>query len=106
MRENVTSEKKFQLDQHLKTTRHIKVVKITTSKLKTFLTNPSFSNNERKLSRVQNDLALDLCETMIGSNVPLNKFNNSNFKKFLKKLFINLSVPDELSFRKKNSYIV
>lgn len=65
-------EKKFQVDQHLMllVAYQKRVVKVTVQRWKHFWQiDPS---QERKNSREKNDFILDLCQAMIGSNIPLN----------------------------------
>lgn len=64
--------------------------------MQTFLINRSYSDRERENPK-KKYFDLDLCQAVIGSNILLSKLNNSNFKNFRKKYFINQSIPNESS---------
>jgi len=42
---------------------------------------------------------LELCQTLLLTNIPLNKLNNEHFRKFLEK-YIKVDIPDESTLRK------
>lgn len=101
---NIACEKKFQVDQHIKTASHSakKAKRKESSSIQGFITSPSFSKSDGK-----NNFSLDLCNALTSSNIPFHKLNNRNFRSFLQKYCVNQNIPDESTLRKKlpGSYI-
>lgn len=95
---NIACDKKFQVDQHIKTASHAakKVKRKECSSTQGFLTIDSFSKSDGG-----NNFNLDLCNALTSSNIPFNKLNNPNFRSFLQKYCVNQNIPDESTIRKK-----
>lgn len=92
---NISCTKKFQIDQHIKTSLHIAGLqkKGPRQQLITASTSSSKCNQN-------NQFSMDLCEALLASNIPLHKINNPTLKQFLKKYCLNQNVPDESTLRK------
>lgn len=87
----VAFERKFQVDQHLKSQKHKSLVDQNTEKSSQLL----FSNHESK----SNQFNMALCQAFISADIPLHKLNNIELKIFFQK-YINESIPDESTLRK------
>lgn len=92
---NIPCEKKFQVDQHIKTSGHVVKKRKESTPVQTLLTSIPSSKCQEK-----SDFAVDLCNALVSSNIPFHKLNNPNFKNFLKKYCTNQHIPDESTIRK------
>lgn len=89
----ISSEKKFNVSQHISTDKHQKALKRhkdqEQKKKQTLLTSlPTKST-----------FNADLCEALMAANIPLNKLNNSKFREFLEK-YTGKNIPFESTLRK------
>ncbi|KAE9541774.1 hypothetical protein AGLY_003765 [Aphis glycines] len=88
----VSSEKKFNITQHLKTDKHIQATKRHKNKIEK---KQQFLTSYQK----KNSFNVDLCKAFIAANIPLNKLSNSIFRKFLE-TYIKNPIPDQTTLRK------
>lgn len=90
----VSSEKKFNVSQHIARDKHIiglekkNQQKISTTQ--TLLNGPSTAST----------FNYDLCKALLCSNIPLYKLSQPSFRKFLEK-YTNKIIPDQSTLRKK-----
>lgn len=98
----IACEKKFQIEQHVKTSSHIAKVeklksggKVQSSLSKCFLSKDKVELNE------QQEFNRDLCRAMVASNIPLSKLSNENFSSFLQK-YCKYNVPSERTSRRND----
>jgi Protein of unknown function (DUF 659) len=88
----VSAEKKFTIQQHVASNKHIVGVQKKndkkTSCLQTLITTSSNSCFNS-----------DLCKAFLSANIPLNKLSQPTFRKFLEK-YTNKSIPDQSTLRK------
>lgn len=95
----VTSERKFQIDQHIKTPSHAsKLSKMKLAK-KGQQTLPQCLPSTSKKSE-QEQFNEDLCLMFVSADIPLHKINNLNVKLFLQKYTSKYNIPDESTLRK------
>lgn len=90
---DVKCKKKFQLEQHTKTSAHL------AAKVRKTLTVQALLTNMRPVSQA-NTFSVDLCKALVCSNIPWNKLNNPSFRAFLEKYCVNQNIPDESTMRK------
>lgn len=95
---NISCEKKFQIDQHVKTNLHIAGLQKKGPRQQ-LITVASSSDSILK-GKQKNGFNMDLCEALLASNVPLHKLTNPAFKDFLRKYCLNQNIPDESTLRK------
>lgn len=97
---NVSCGKKFQIDQHIKTSLHVAASKRKGPRQQ-LLTVASASNVvSTSKGKQKNEFCLDLCEALLASNIPVHKLSNPTFKSFLGKYCLNQNIPDESTLRK------
>ncbi|XP_055902175.1 uncharacterized protein LOC129938564 [Eupeodes corollae] len=86
----VSYDKKFQVDQHLKSMRHTELSTLSNS-----------TNSQQLLSfrTTQNNFNMDLCEAFVAADIPLSKLNNPSLRKFLFE-YTKEIVPDSSTLRK------
>lgn len=89
---NVTATKKFQVDQHLKTAKHLKNAELK-KPTQTLLT-----QNLGATSKVS-EFNKDLCEASVSANIPGHKLKNFKFREFLEE-YTKTVIPDESTLRK------
>lgn len=87
----VGCERKFQVDQHLKSTKHKELHGRRSEKTQPLITT-SVAAGLSKFS-------MDLCEAFISADIPLYKLNNPKLRDFLK-TYTNEIIPHETSVRK------
>ena len=92
----VVVEKKFQIDQHVRSFSHEKYSKTPNSK-------QTFVNQQSTSSENQSIFFQELCSALIASSIPLHKLQNTNFRSFLKK-YTHLHISDESTLRK--NYVI
>lgn len=101
----IVCEKKFQVDQHLKTALHIaKVAKMKCAPVQQSVKN-AFQNVGAKSQSDKELFQEDLCQTMMAANIPLRKLQHPQFRSFLQR-HCNQTIPDESTLRKKNVHSV
>lgn len=76
---NVTATKKFQVDQHLKTAKHLKNAELK-KPIQTLLT-----QNLGATSKVS-EFNKDLCEALVSANIPVHKLKNLSLGIFWKNI--------------------
>ncbi|XP_050519824.1 CGG triplet repeat-binding protein 1-like [Daktulosphaira vitifoliae] len=88
----VNSDKKFNVTQHLKTEKHLKPIKREENKIE---------KKQQLLTNIsqKSTFNIDLCKTLISTNIPLNKLSKVKFRQFLEKYTKN-PIPDESTLRK------
>ncbi|KAJ8934027.1 hypothetical protein NQ314_013627 [Rhamnusium bicolor] len=90
----IVCEKKFQVDQHLKTSIHeAKLQKMKSGPIQQSVktTFQNVGNQTRSETEVFHQ---DLCKALVAANIPLKKLHNTHFKEFLQK-HCNQNIPDE-----------
>ncbi|KAJ8958994.1 hypothetical protein NQ314_006321 [Rhamnusium bicolor] len=99
--QKIVCEKKFQVDQHLKTS----IYKAKLQKMKSESVQQSvkttFQNVENQTRSETEVFHQDLCKGLVTASIPLKKLQNTPFEKFLQK-YCNQNIPDESTIRKKN----
>ena len=91
----VAATKKFQVDQHVKTAKHIKLKCIRKSApLQTLLSADSF-----KQGPTLSEFNKNLCGAFVSAGIPLYKLKNRQLKEFLEH-YTKQIVPDESTLRK------
>ncbi|KAL4143045.1 hypothetical protein QTP88_005420 [Uroleucon formosanum] len=92
----VSALKRFTVEQHISREKHTRGVERQkeSEKPKTQLLLTDTSIISKKLS-----FNLELCQTLLLANIPLNKLNNEHFRKFLEK-YIKVDFPDESTLRR------
>lgn len=93
---NISCTKKFQIDQHIKTSLHI--AGLQKKGPRQLLINASTMSTSSSKCK-QNQFSMDLCEALLASNIPLHKMNNPTLKQFLKMYCLNQNIPDESKLR-------
>lgn len=97
----IVCEKKFQINQHLKTAMHVaKLEKMKTRPIQQCV-KTAFQNVEDKSKSERVVFHQDLCKALVAANIPLKKLQNTQFREFLQK-YCNQNIPDESTLRKKN----
>ncbi|KAG7175948.1 CGG triplet repeat-binding protein 1-like 13 [Homarus americanus] len=93
----VTASKKFQVQQHLKTSKHIrlKAVKSNSAQKEQQLLLACSSKSGPDRSQFN----ADLCKAFVSADIPLHKLNNKCLKSFLEQ-YTGKKVPDESTLRK------
>lgn len=91
---SVSTKKKFDILQHINTTRHKERVK-NKSKLNQQL----ITGTVGEQSSSSDSFFKDLCLALVSSDIPLWKLNNEQLRRFLEK-YTNRRVPDESTLRK------
>lgn len=99
----IPCDKKFQIEQHVKTACHI--AKLSKTKpgdrpqhtlMQCF--QPTYKNKELNEQDIFNR---DLCRAMMTSNIPLSKLRNQNFTSFLQK-YCKFNIPGETTIRRND----
>ncbi|KAK9731431.1 hypothetical protein QE152_g13636 [Popillia japonica] len=91
----IPCEKKFQVDQHVKTSSH--AAKLKNCRLKNQSILQCIELGTKKTDqKIFNE---ELCRALVSADIPLNKLNNTNFKSFLKS-YCTYNIPDESTLRK------
>ncbi|VVC26795.1 Hypothetical protein CINCED_3A018020 [Cinara cedri] len=88
----VSSNKRFQVTQHLNTAKHLSNSTIK-EKMKQIFIKDSFKDQNSEFS-------LDLCHAFLDSDIPLWKLHNTTFNKFVQK-YTGKHIPDQFTIRKK-----
>ncbi|KAL4113004.1 hypothetical protein QTP88_016713 [Uroleucon formosanum] len=92
----VSALKRFTLEQHISREKHTRGVKRQKEsekpKTQLLLTDTSITSKKSSFN-------LELCQTLLLANIPLNKLNNEHFRKFLEKN-IKVDIPNESTLRK------
>uniref|UniRef100_A0A183BPS3 DUF659 domain-containing protein n=1 Tax=Globodera pallida TaxID=36090 RepID=A0A183BPS3_GLOPA len=95
--QKVTCTKFFQLKQHDETAKHKQSLnryqQATSSSQQPFLTPESFDTEQT------DPFVEDLCDALIGANIPFFKINNQSLKYFLTK-YTGRHIPDQSTLRK------
>lgn len=91
----VNASKKFQMDQHLKTAKHLKNANLKTPKQTLF----ADCGPNNSVVPTKNQFYMDFCEALVTANIPLNKLNCEIFHSFLEK-YTKTVVPSESTLRK------
>ncbi|KAG7159059.1 putative CGG triplet repeat-binding protein 1-like 19 [Homarus americanus] len=93
----VTASKKFQVQQHLKTSKHIRLEAVKSNSAQKeqqlLLACSSKSGPDRS------QFNADLCKAFVSADIPLHKLNNKCLKSFLEQ-YTGKKVPDESTLRK------
>jgi len=87
----VGSERRFTVEQHLKTAKHIR----TADRQKQTQSQQLISNVVGKKS----SFYMDMCRAFLGANIPFHKVNNKIFRNFLTK-YTGKEIPEESTLRK------
>lgn len=95
----IHADKKFIVEQHVKTAKHTLNMRKGEEGATSQQTLRSCLQQKPKQIE-QNKFNEDLCQAMIASNIPLTKVNNQNLKQFLQK-YCKYNIPDESTMRKK-----
>ncbi|CAH1983628.1 unnamed protein product [Acanthoscelides obtectus] len=96
---HVSSNPKFQIDQHLATAIHKEMAKRFNGKVRqTFVSTALYSSSEQNQDS-KNEFYFDLCKPMAQSNIPWNKLEQPTFRKFLEK-YCSRHIPNESTLRK------
>lgn len=95
---NIAATKKFQVDQHVKTTKHQINKNRKGTSFKQSLITSTINNTEVSLTR-RAIFNQDLCNAMILADIPLGKLCNEHFVKFLEK-YTKENIPGESTLRK------
>jgi len=91
----VNSQKRFTVNQHLKTAKHLRAVnRLKTNAIKT---NQNLVSNA--ICGKHSVFNEDLCKMMLSANIPLSKLNNKFLSEFLIK-YTNKDIPNESTLRK------
>lgn len=90
----VNHEKKYFINQHLSTTKHISALASKSGEKKTTLLSTAFATSSKK-----SQFSLDLCKTLIDAGIPFWKLENQSLKNFLQK-YTGECVPSESALRK------
>jgi len=92
----VSALKRFTVEQHISREKHTRGVERQKEsekpKTQLLLTDTSITSKKSSFN-------LELCQTLLLANIPLNKLNNEHFRKFLEK-YIKVDIPDESTLRK------
>ncbi|KAL4113266.1 hypothetical protein QTP88_016925 [Uroleucon formosanum] len=89
----VSSEKRFTVIQHIKTSKHIQG--LNRLQLKSTKTQQLVSTSFSK----KNDFNRDSCKAMLSANIPLYKLENKHFREFFE-LYTKKEIPKEATLRK------
>jgi len=85
----VGSERRFTVEQHMNTAKHIRLSK-----------QKEKNDKQQLISNTKiSSFNLDLCRALTSANIPLNKVNNAIFRDFLEK-YTGKEIPDESTMRK------
>lgn len=87
---SVSHERKFLVEQHLKSQKHKELLERVTEKS---------SQSLLKHIETTNKFCMDLCEAFISADIPLNKLSNENLRNFFK-TYINESILCQSTLRK------
>lgn len=93
----ITAEKRSQVLQHLKTSKHIEAVE-KKGPVQTMLQTTGGGSTPRAVGR-QNQFWCDLCSTLLAADIPFYKLSNPVLCQFLEKYTGNL-IPHESTLRK------
>jgi len=92
----VSALKRFTVEQHISREKHTRGVERQKESVKPktqlLLTDTSITSKKSSFN-------LELCQTLLLANIPLNKLNNEHFRTFLEKC-IKVDIPDESTLRK------
>lgn len=100
----IPCERKFQIDQHVKTSGHVaKLEKFKSGdkKPQSSLLKCLQSSEKKKKTDEQHVFNEDLCRAMVASNIPLKKLDNENFQRFFQK-YCKFNVPSERTLRRND----
>lgn len=101
----IVCEKKFQIDQHMKTPLHkAKLQKMKSEPVQVSVKN-AFKNVGEKSKSEKEIFEVDLCKALVAANIPLKKLQNPQLRGFLQK-YCKQTIPDESTLRKKNVHSV
>lgn len=93
----MSSNQKYQIDQHLATNLHKESEKRCVAKLKQSFISSAASTSQG--GDTGNEFFLDLCSAMAQSNIPWHKLEQPSFRAFLEK-YCNRHIPNESTLRK------
>jgi len=94
----IPSSKKHLVDQHVKTASHVaEKNKFFPSNRQQLLTQMTFTSTSFSQ---KTEFCKDLCELLVGCNIPFHQLNNEIFRKFMKKFCTNQIIPKESTIRK------
>lgn len=91
----VTATKKYQIQQHLRTTKHSKLKEVNLKQKH----QPLVTTALVKPGPTRSKFNEDLCKAFVSANIPLAKLNNKNLVQFLQE-YTKQPVPDESTIRK------
>lgn len=99
----IPCDKKFQIDQHVKTSTHVAKLGKTKSG---DASQPTLSQCFQPMARnkelnEQEIFNRDLCHAMMTSNIPLSKLRNQHFTSFLQK-YCRFNIPGETTLRRND----
>jgi hypothetical protein len=98
----VTAEKLFTVQQHCKTSKHVKCLsRLSTNDSRQSLLFKNSSANSSSSTNNGSQFSKDLCQWMASSNISLEKLHNQHFRKFLE-IYTCHPIPSE-SMKKKFS---
>ncbi|XP_003741646.1 uncharacterized protein LOC100899549 [Galendromus occidentalis] len=92
----VNAEKKYSVQQHLKSASHQERAKKTKDTDQTLC----LLKNYVELSSRESAFSMDLCEMMVQCNIPLHKAQHESFRRFLEKWSSEKKVPDPRTLRR------
>lgn len=89
----ISADKKFAVDQHLKSAVHLNGQKKMRDKTQRLLSEPAQNSSKKS------EFFSDMCEAFVAANIPLWKLQNSTFSAFLQK-YTGKEIPSESTLRK------
>ncbi|CAH2012208.1 unnamed protein product [Acanthoscelides obtectus] len=98
----VSSNQKFQIDQHLATAVHKEMEKRFNGKMQQTFVSTALCGSSQQNQDSKNEFYFDLCNSMVQSNIPWNNLEQPAFRKFLEK-YCNRHIPNESTLR--NNYL-
>ncbi|KAJ8915555.1 hypothetical protein NQ315_012439 [Exocentrus adspersus] len=101
----IACDKKFQVDQHLRTASHnAKVHKLKSGPVQQSV-RMSFDNASDKTKSEKDVFNQELCRAFVAANIPLKKLQNQQLREFLQK-HCNQNISDESTLRKKSLQVL
>ena len=105
----VATERKSQVQQHMKSAKHIANSQRKSAKQQSFSQSISIQNEGcvslgSSRSSLPDEFSLELCKALISADIPLYAVQNATFRSFLEK-YCNRSIPDESTLRKNYLHI-